>query len=437
MRSKYRWLVVVIFFLFMLLHQADKLLIGPLTTPIMEAYGINEAQMGTVFTGALVVGAFFYPLWGYLYDRYARPKLLALASFLWGTTTWFSALAPTFGFFVASRASTGIDDSSYPGLYSLLSDYFGPQMRGKVFGLLQVSMPIGYLLGLILSSTLGRTWGWRNLFFLTGGIGVLLAGVILVGVKEVPRGQAEPELADLEQVGTHRFDWHEARQLLRRPSLWLLFAQGFFGTMPWNVLTYWAFRFLETERGYNTDQATMVMAVTVFTLAAGYFFGGFLGDTFFQRTRRGRIIISLIGIVSGALLLFAALSVPLGNPVLFSLLLALTGLFTPFAAPNITATIQDITEPELRSTAQALKSFIEQGGAAAAPLIAGLIAMHSSLTKAILYTCIGTWLLCAALLSFALRTVPEDMEELHETLLFRRTRLARTAHGERLSEIAD
>jgi MFS family permease len=181
----------------------------------------------------------------------------------------------------------------------------------------------------------------------------------------------------------------------------------------------------------------MVMAVTVFTLAAGYFFGGFLGDTFFQRTRRGRIIISLIGIVSGALLLFAALSVPLGNPVLFSLLLALTGLFTPFAAPNITATIQDITEPELRSTAQALKSFIEQGGAAAAPLIAGLIAMHSSLTKAILYTCIGTWLLCAALLYFALRTVPEDMEELHETLLFRRTRLARTAHGERLSEIAD
>lgn len=79
--SRYRWLVVAIFFVFMLLHQADKLLIGPLTTPIMETFDIDEAQMGAVFTGALIVGAVLYPLWGYLYDRYARAKLLAVASF--------------------------------------------------------------------------------------------------------------------------------------------------------------------------------------------------------------------------------------------------------------------------------------------------------------------------------------------------------------------
>ncbi|MCK4314786.1 MAG: MFS transporter, partial [Anaerolineae bacterium] len=76
-KSRYRWFVVSVLFMFMLLHQADKLLIGPLTTPIMETFGINKAQMGAVFTGALVVGAILYPLWGYLYDRYARSKLLA------------------------------------------------------------------------------------------------------------------------------------------------------------------------------------------------------------------------------------------------------------------------------------------------------------------------------------------------------------------------
>ena len=88
MKSRYRWLVVFVFFLFMLLHQADKLLIGPLTTPIMETFCIDEAKMGAVFTGALIVQAVFYPLWGYLYDRYARSRLLALASFIWGSTTW-------------------------------------------------------------------------------------------------------------------------------------------------------------------------------------------------------------------------------------------------------------------------------------------------------------------------------------------------------------
>ena len=102
MKSRYRWFVVFVFFMFMLLHQADRLLIGPLTTPVMEAFRIDEAQMGAVFTGALVIEAVFYPLWGYLYDRYARSKLLALASFIWGSTTWLSAIAPTYPAFLAT-----------------------------------------------------------------------------------------------------------------------------------------------------------------------------------------------------------------------------------------------------------------------------------------------------------------------------------------------
>jgi MFS family permease len=138
-QSRYRWFVVIVFFIFMLLHQSDKLLIGPLTTPIMETFGIDEVQMGAVFTGALLVGAILYPLWGYLYDRYARSKLVALASFLWGSTTWLSAIAPSFNIFIVTRAATGIDDSSYPGIFSLIADYFGPKMRGKVYGLLQLS----------------------------------------------------------------------------------------------------------------------------------------------------------------------------------------------------------------------------------------------------------------------------------------------------------
>ena len=82
-QSRYRWFVVRIFFFFMLLHQSDKLVIGSLTTQIMDSFGIDEVQMGAVFTGALIVSANLYPLWGYLYDLYAHAKLRALASFIW------------------------------------------------------------------------------------------------------------------------------------------------------------------------------------------------------------------------------------------------------------------------------------------------------------------------------------------------------------------
>ena len=159
-----RWSVVGILFAFMLLHQSDKLLIGPLTTPIMETFGIDEAQMGAVFTGAVLVGGILYPVWGYLYDRFARAKLLALASFIWGCTTWLSAIVPTYPAFLATRASTGIDDSAYPGLYSLVSDYFGPNMRGRVYGILQLAQPLGYLLGMILALSLRDVWDGAGSF---------------------------------------------------------------------------------------------------------------------------------------------------------------------------------------------------------------------------------------------------------------------------------
>ncbi|MFL7808947.1 MAG: MFS transporter, partial [Anaerolineae bacterium] len=186
-RARYRWFVVFVLFAFLLLHQADKLLIGPLTTAIMADFGINEAQMGAVSSLAIVVASVLYPVWGYLYDRYARAPLLALASLIWGATTWLNALARTFPLFMITRSTTGIDDSSYPGLYSLLADYFGPRTRGRVYGAMQMSGPLGFMLGTVLATMLGGTLGWRRVFFITGGCGIGVAALIYFGVRELPR----------------------------------------------------------------------------------------------------------------------------------------------------------------------------------------------------------------------------------------------------------
>ena len=71
---------MAIFFLFLLLHQSDKLLIGPLMKPIMDTFQINYTQWGLINTGALIVGFMLYPLWGWLSDKYNRARLLALSS---------------------------------------------------------------------------------------------------------------------------------------------------------------------------------------------------------------------------------------------------------------------------------------------------------------------------------------------------------------------
>jgi len=412
MRSRYRWFVVLVFFVFILLHQADKLLIGPLTTPIMEEFGINEVQMGLVSTGAIVVAGILYPIWGYLFDRFARAKLLALASFIWGCTTWMSAVAPTYGAFLVTRASTGIDDSSYPGLYSLISDYFGPKVRGKVYGFLQLAMPMGYMIGLILATALGGMLGWRQVFFVTGSVGLVVAAVIFFGVREMPRGSSEPEMAGLEQVGVYRFDFKQLRGLLRKRSLVLLFVQGFFGVFPWNVLTFWFFRYLETERNYTSAQATTTMMVAILALSSGYFIGGALGDYLFRRTPRGRVIVATTGVVLGAISLAVTLSVPTDNQPLFMVLMAVTGMLMPFAAPNVVSTVYDVTPPEVRSTALAGLNFMEVLGSATAPLLAGIIAVQSSLHNAILIISTSAWILCAVFFIGVAYLVPRDISTL-------------------------
>jgi len=415
-KSRHRWFVLAVSYGFILLHQADKLLIGPLTTPIIEEFGISQAQMGAVSTAAILVSALFYPVWGYLYDRYARARLLAAASFLWGATTTLNALARSYGVFLVTRGSTGIDDSAYPGIYSLLSDYFGPRLRGRIFGTLQTAMPFGYMGGLLLATALGGRLGWRNVFYLTGGLGIVLAVIIFFAVREAPRGGAEPEMAGLDEVPTFRFEWPVVRRLLQSRSMGLIFLQGFFGLFPWNVLTYWFFRYLETERGYTSGEATVTMMIAIVALASGYVVGGSVGDRLFRSRLNGRVLAAGGGVIAGAVLLTVAMNVPPASRTLFVIAMAFTGVTMSMAAPNVSATVQDIAEPEVRSSALAMLSFVENTGAALAPWVAGLIADRSSLRVAILAICVITWVICAALFGALARVVPGDIRRLRETM---------------------
>jgi MFS family permease len=426
-RNFYPVFVVIVFFLFIFLHQTDKLLIGSLQIPISKTFNLNDLQWGLVNSGALIIGTILYPIWGYLYDRYARAKLLALASLIWGMTTWLSSLVRTYPQFLATRASTGIDDSSYPGLYSLVADYFGPKIRGKVYGLLQVPGPLGYLVGMVLALMVapmldGKIFhleGWRTIFLITGSLGIVMAAVIFFGIKDMPRGKAEPEFEGMEEIGQFRFSWAAAKDVLKKRTMWFVFLQGFAGVFPWNVITYFFVGYLLTERGYDNNSVLFVMGPVILILSAGYFIGGALGDWLFKRTKKGRIIVSCVGVILGAIFLLFALLTPVQDRTTFFILMSLTALFMPFSSPNVLSTIFDIAAPEVRSTAQAVEYFIENSGAALAPIIAGAVAVATTKQNAILTICVSTWVLCFFLYLGALFFIDGDIKTLRDQMAAR------------------
>ena len=424
--SRYRWFVVTIFFFFMLLHQTDKLMIGSLQVPITETFGIGAREWGFINTGALIVATILYPVWGYLYDHYARAKLLALASFIWGATTWLSSVVRTYPAFISTRASTGVDDSSYPGLFTLMADYFGPTLRGKVYGILQLTQPIGYLLGMIMALMIAPMIGvWRSVFYITGSLGLVIAALIFFGVREMPRGKAEPEFENknAQQIEHFHFSWAEVKEIFKKKTMWFIFAQGFAGQFPWNVITYFFFGYLMTERGYDNNSVLFTMAPVILILAAGYFIGGSIGDALFKRTNKGRILISSFGVLMGALFLYLAITTPVENRTQFFILMCLTAVFMPLSSANVIATVYDVTVPEVRSTAQAVEYFVENTGAAFAPAVTGILASSAlGLPNTIIVLCVSAWLLCFVLYLGALFTIDKDAHDL-------RTQLAQRAES--------
>ncbi|MEK6753634.1 MAG: MFS transporter [Chloroflexota bacterium] len=416
-QARNRWVVVVIFFFFMLLHQTDKLMIGSLQVQISEDFKIDNTQWGLVNSGALIVATVLYPIWGYLYDRYSRTKLLAFASLVWGSTTWLNAIVKSFGGFLVTRASTGIDDSSYPGLYTLIADYFGPNLRGKIYGVLQLAQPIGYLVGMILALMVAPAiGGWRSVFYITGSLGLVIAVLIYFFVKEMPRGKAEPEFENMAEMQTFKFSWAEAKEIFKKKTMWFVFLQGFAGVFPWNVITFFFFAYLEKERGYDANGILFTMAPVILILASGYFVGGALGDFAFKRTNKGRIIVSCVGVLMGALFMYLAITTPIEAKNQFFIFMCLTAIFMPLSSANVIATVYDITVPEVRSTAQASEYFIENAGAAFAPIITGIIADAYDLKTAILLICTVAWVLCFFFYLGAIFTIDKDTKHLRDQM---------------------
>jgi MFS family permease len=413
----YSIFVIVVFFLFMLLHQTDKLMIGSMQTPISETFRLNDLQWGMINSGSLIVATLLYPIWGYLCDRYARAKLLSLASFIWGATTWISSIVRTYPQFLVTRASTGIDDSSYPGLYSLAGDYFAPRQRSRIYGLLQFSQPIGYLVGMILALIVAPViGGWRSVFYITGSLGLVIGVIIFFGVREMPRGKAEPEFEDMPEMIQLRFSWKAVAEICKKKTMWFIFLQGFAGVFPWNVITFFFFGYLQQERNYDESSVLMTMAPVIIILAGGYVVGGVLGDWLFKKTTKGRIIISSVGVIMGALFMLLAMLTPVEARSTFFVLMCLTAVFMPFSAPNVVATIFDVTPPEVRSTVQSVEYFIENSGAALAPTLAGAIALATNKQTAILSVCVTAWVLCFFLYLGALFFISPEAQALRDQM---------------------
>jgi MFS family permease len=221
------WYVTLVFFIFVVLHYADKFLISPLLPLVRDEFRLGYTELGAIETGTILVAVAFMPIWGYLFDKYARPILVALASAVWGGTTILSTFSGNYLQLIITRSLTGIDNQATSGLMSFLGDYFPPEKRATALGILQAAETFGALIGVIIGLLIGISFGWRNAFLITAVPGVLLALVVIFTVKDVPRGGTEPELVNVRDRLKDTFSAKSLKKLFERRSVFFLYLQGF------------------------------------------------------------------------------------------------------------------------------------------------------------------------------------------------------------------
>lgn len=410
---------VVLFFFFLIFHHFNTFLIGPLVDQVLSDIGSESFWRDSLMIISFLVAAGALLLWGLLFDRHTRKKLLSVAAFLWGTSSLLIGISPTYATFFFSYVAGNMDRTSHAGIYALAGDFFGPKKRGRVLGLFLFSQPIALLLVLLITEAFEEWINLRSVVILLGLIGFVFSLLIAILIREPKRGTSEPALAGIQLTGVYTLDWEIGKKALSKSTLLFIYALSFLMIIPSSVIFVWMAEYLNQLPGVSESVLLWIFLATLIMLAAGHYLGGLLGDILFKVKKTGRVMTGMAGTVLSILLFSSVMHVTDVQSLWMIILMALMGLFISFAWPNIFATVLDITVPEVRGTALSIIILGQLVGLVLSVNLVISLQNFFELGQTILWVSLAAWLLCLPILVKLLQTVPREIEELRRHMAYR------------------
>lgn len=125
---------------------------------------------------------------GVLSGKMSRKVLLGVACICWSATSFGAGAVPSFAFFCLMRFMLGgFESACNPASYALIADYFSPKYRSTANAIETAGSYVGGGLASI-GVILIKKYGWRAMYKIIGGVGVLMGAFVLAFVKEPVRG---------------------------------------------------------------------------------------------------------------------------------------------------------------------------------------------------------------------------------------------------------
>ena len=127
---------------------------------LQDEFHFGDTLAGAIPTAAAIAGLASSLPGGYLADRYRRTSILGLVVASWAVLSTASTLATSFWMFFATRVVLGSANHLYnPAVASLLTDFYRPAVRARIFALQRVAQILGIAFGIGIGGLVGEAFG--------------------------------------------------------------------------------------------------------------------------------------------------------------------------------------------------------------------------------------------------------------------------------------
>ncbi len=421
--TKGRWRTVLALSSGFFVDNLENFTLETLWPYMYAAMGWTIGQLGLITGIVRAERVLTTPLWGFLADRYPRKVLLVLITGVWGLWTSAIGFIDSYSELLWIRIISSIGLTAFwPIAFSLLGDLFSSKERGKASSVMSVIGYTGNLLSYIILPVLAATGseGWR-IGFIVMGVLSALSGLLMLLVKEPPRGSAEKELSGLvsgEGTAKLRFQFSQI-PLLAKNSTWVLLMFHYFAfAIGGSILFAFSFTWLNTLEYSQTVVLGVTPILFVGSLVA-YAVSGFISDRFEIRWQNsGRFwlgLISLLLVVVGFTGFILLGSSSIAALYLFGFLVGIgmgsieTGVRVPLS--------QNVLPPELRATGRGFLDMMVAGSGALALILFGVILDRPGMSFSLLLLVVPVAVFVSTLFWLPiLRSYPRDRKALHERL---------------------
>ncbi|WP_201781284.1 spinster family MFS transporter [Sphingomonas sp. Leaf357] len=299
-KSSYKWVVLAILCFVYVLNFLDRQLLSILAKPIQDDLHVTDGQLGRL--GGLYFAVFYcfisIPV-AWMADRGNRVRVLSIACALWSAATIACGLAASYPQLVMARMAVGVGEAGgVPPSYSIISDYFAIDQRGRALGLFNLGPPIGQALGVAFGATIAARYDWRTAFVSLGIVGIFAAVAVWLIVREPKRGASDPAPSHVPSVDEEKVRFGQAaRAFFTRPILILVaLASGATQFVTYATLNFTTL-FLMREKGMTLGEVAIWYALLLgIAVSTGIYFSGWLLDRLTSKTRTAYALIPAVGL---------------------------------------------------------------------------------------------------------------------------------------------